>query len=218
VRCRVWLDAPTTRALLQDVPAAHQVQINDILITALAWAFKGWTGSPRLLMEMEGHGREALFDDVDLTRTVGWLASLFPIVVDVGGAASPAAALGSVKVQLDRIPQRGIGYGLLRYLSGDEHTAARLQAQPQAEVRFNYLGQFDQVLADDASLSPAREFGGPVRSPRGHRRYLLEIDGNVVGGQLQMGWTYSRDLHRDATIERVAGAFIEALRALVASS
>jgi non-ribosomal peptide synthase protein (TIGR01720 family) len=214
---RVWLDAESTQALLKVVPVAYQTQINDILQTALAWACKDWTGSPKLLMEMEGHGREALFDDLDPSRTAGWLASLFPIVLDLGAATTPVAALGAVKAQLSRLPQRGIGYGLLRYLSGDEMIAAQLRALPQAEVRFNYLGQFDQVLADDAPLTPAREFGGPVRSPRGNRRYLLEIDGNVVGGQLQVGWTYSRDLHHDATIERVSDAFVAALRALIAS-
>ena len=213
---RVWLDGEATRALLQVVPAAYQVRINDLLLTALAWAFRAWTGSSTLLMEMEGHGREALFDEVDLSRTAGWLASLFPIMLDVGGAATPVEALGLVKSQLARLPRRGIGYGLLRYLSGDESIAARLRSLPQAEVRFNYLGQFDQVLADDAPFVPAREFGGAVRSPRGNRRYLLEIDGNVVGGQLQVGWTYSRELHHDATIARVSDDFVDALRALIA--
>ncbi|HEX6292475.1 MAG TPA: MupA/Atu3671 family FMN-dependent luciferase-like monooxygenase [Herpetosiphonaceae bacterium] len=213
---RTWFDGDATRALLQVVPATYQVQINDILMTALAWAFKEWTGSPTLLTEMEGHGREALFEDLDPSRTVGWLASLFPIVLDLGAATTPVAALHAVKAQLSSIPQRGIGYGLLRYL-GDETIARRLCALPQAEVRFNYLGQFDQVLADDAPFGPAREWVGFVRSPHGNRRYLLEIDGSIVGGRLQLGWTYSRELHHDATIARLSAYFADALLALVAS-
>jgi len=214
---QVTLGVEETRALLQVVPAAYQVQINDILLTALAYALARWTRSPALLIEMEGHGREALFDDLDLSRTVGWLASLFPVLLDVGSAQTPAALVPLVKAQLSQLPRRGIGYGLLRYLSGDPEIAARLRALPQADVRFNYMGQFDHVLAGDALLMPAREFGGPTRSPRGGRRYLLEIDGRVVGGQLELGWTYSTDIHRDDTIASVSQDFVEALRSLIAS-
>jgi natural product biosynthesis luciferase-like monooxygenase protein/non-ribosomal peptide synthase protein (TIGR01720 family) len=212
---RIWVDKQVTRTLVQQAPAAYQVQINDILMTALAWACRAWTGSPTLLTEMEGHGREALFEDLDPSRTVGWLASQFPLLLDVGAATTPIEALPMVKAQLRQIPRRGIGYGLLRYL-GDERIVAQLRALPQAEIRFNYLGQFDQVLADDAPFGPSNDWVGRVRSPRGARRYLIEIDGSIVAGQFQLGWTYSRDLHHDATIARLIGYFVAALEALAA--
>src|SRR5207253_1747950 len=113
-----------------------------------------------------------------------------------------------------RVPNRGIGYGILRYLCADADVAARLRALPQAEVMFNYLGQVDQTLPASSPLRPAQESSGPNRSPRGVRRYLLEINGIVAGGRLQLTWTYGEQVHRHATVERLAEGHAAALRAL----
>ena len=115
----VSLSAEETRALLQEVPEAYHTQINDVLLTALVQAFSRWTGARSLLVDLEGHGREEIFEDVDLSRTVGWFTTIFPVLLESGGGFHPGNALKSVKEQLRRIPNRGIGYGLLRYLSRD---------------------------------------------------------------------------------------------------
>jgi non-ribosomal peptide synthase protein (TIGR01720 family) len=129
--------------------------------------------------------------------------------------ATPGEALKAVKEQLRRIPNRGVGYGLLRYLQSDA-TATQLQAQPQAEVIFNYLGQIDQVWSSDALFAPAPESSGAAHSPHGQRSYLLEINALVVGGQLRLDWTYSRNRHQQHTIEPLAQSFVKAMRALIA--
>jgi hypothetical protein len=162
----VSLTAEETQALLHEVPTAYRTQINDLLLTALAQSFSQWTESRTLLVDLEGHGREAIFDDVDLSRTVGWFTTIFPALLNLE-AWEPGEALKSIKEQLRAIPNRGVGYGLLRYLSGDEEIAARLRQSPQAEVSFNYLGQFDQLLPEGALFGPATESVGPARSPRG---------------------------------------------------
>jgi non-ribosomal peptide synthase protein (TIGR01720 family) len=120
-----------------------------------------------------------------------------------------------LKEQLRAIPNRGLGYGMLRYLCGDPAVAAQLRGLPQAEVSFNYLGQFDQVLPDGSPFGPARESRGPVHSPRGTRRYVLEVTGSIAGRQLQLVWTYSAHLHHRATIARLAQAYLAALQALI---
>ncbi len=74
-----------TEALLKEVPAAYRTRIDDVLLTALGRALCSWSGHERILIDVEGHGREALFDDVDLSRTVGWFTSLYPVVVDARG-------------------------------------------------------------------------------------------------------------------------------------
>src|SRR6185369_7173703 len=131
------LDEETTRALLQDVPAAYHTQINDALLTALAQAFAGWTREPRLLLDLEGHGREEV-DGADLSRTVGWLTAIYPVVLELERRDRPPGdALKSIKEQLRAVPRKGLGYGLLRYL-GDEATAAALAALPAPQVAFNY--------------------------------------------------------------------------------
>ena len=212
----IALTLDETNALLRDVPSIYQTQINDVLLTALVEAFSEWTGEPSLLLDLEGHGREALSQGIDVSRTVGWFTSIFPVRLSIPPAATPGDALKSVKEQLRRIPNRGIGYGLLRYLSTDSAITRRLQSQPQPQVGFNYLGQLSVAPSPAAPVALASESSGPARDPRQTRRYLLEINGSVLEGRLQLAWTFSENIHRRSTIERVAGQFLTALRSLIA--
>src|SRR5262249_12293204 len=115
----VSLSVEETQALLQQVPEAYRTQINDVLLTAVAQAFAEWTGARTLLVNLEGHGREEILENTDLSRTVGWFTTIFPVLLDLAGTSHPGEALKTIKEQLRRIPNRGIGYGLLRYLRED---------------------------------------------------------------------------------------------------
>ena len=212
----VGLSEKETQALLQEVPVAYGTEINEILLTALVEAFAQWTGRRALLVDLEGHGREDLFEEVDLSRTVGWFTTTYPVWLDLERTRGPGEALKAVKEQLRAVPRRGIGYGLLRYLSEDGDVVKRLRASSPARVSFNYLGQFDQVLGEASLFGPALESPGPSRSLRERRPHLLSINGGVVEGQLQMEWTYSKAVHRREMVEQVAEDFIEALRAIIA--
>jgi amino acid adenylation domain-containing protein/non-ribosomal peptide synthase protein (TIGR01720 family) len=213
----VSLSAGETQALLQEVPKSQRTQINDALLTALTLSYSRWSeGRHALLIDLEGHGREELFGDVDLSRTVGWFTSLYPVLLDLREAATPVEALKRVKEQLRGVPNRGLGYGLLRYVSGDAELAARLRSMPQAEVSFNYLGQLDQVLPEETPWVPAAESAGPPHSPRGRRFHWLDIVGRVAGGCLRMDFVYSEARHRRESVERLASEFAAALRDLIA--
>ncbi|HEY0602843.1 MAG TPA: amino acid adenylation domain-containing protein, partial [Herpetosiphonaceae bacterium] len=205
-----------TRALLQEVPAVYQTQINDVLLTALVQAFGRWTGTAALLIELEGHGREELFEDADLTRTVGWFTTLYPVLLDLRRVIGQGEALKAIKEQLRQVPNRGIGYGLLRYLHRDQSINDQLGSLPAAEINFNYHGQVDQTAPSGGLFDLAREPRGSSQSLRGMRRHLLEINGMVAEGQLRLTWTYSTALHRRATIERLSQGYQAALRALIA--
>ncbi|HEY9810223.1 MAG TPA: amino acid adenylation domain-containing protein [Halomicronema sp.] len=209
----VALSAEETKALLQEVPAAYRTQINDVLLTALAQVFGRWTGSNSFLLDLEGHGREDIFEDVNLSRTIGWFTTVFPVVINLEKPADLGTALKSVKEQLRSLPNRGIGFGLLKYLSGE--LGKKLDNLLQSEVCFNYLGQFDQLLPESSLLKLSSEPSGPIRSPQGNRRYLIEINGFIAGGKLQIDWTYSENIHRQETIENLALEFIEALRLII---
>ncbi len=211
----VSLSIEETQALLQEVPAAYHTEINDALLTALAQTIGRWTGGSSLLVNLEGHGREDIIEDVDLSRTVGWFTTLIPVRLDLAGAHGPGGALTTVKEQLRRIPMRGFGYGLLRYLNQDEEITRRLENLPQAELCFNYLGQVDRALPGESPFELAPESRGPDRSLRGKRCHLLEIDGGIAGGQLQLEWSYSQNLHQRATIEKLARDFIVALQEII---
>ncbi len=208
----VSLNVEKTEMLLKQVPKAYQTEINDVLLTALAQAVTQWTGTSTLLVDLEGHGREAIFEDVDLSRTVGWFTTIFPVSLNLEETSNIGEMLKSVKEQLRCIPKRGIGYSILRYLRKDTKT---LQALPQAELNFNYLGQFDQMLSSTSPFELTNEDYGRRRSLKGKRRYLLEITGSIVEGKLQLSWVYSKNIHRQTTIELLAHGFMDALENLI---
>ena len=212
----VYLSVEQTRALLQDVPGAYNTQINDVLLTALVQTFTRWTSFYSLLIDLEGHGREDLFEDVDLSRTVGWFTSIFPVLLKLEDRNDPGEVLKSVKEQLRRIPNRGIGYGIWRYLSPDESDRDQLQAFPKAEVSFNYLGQFDQTQLATLGWKYAQESSGSIHSPKGQRRHLLTVNGLVVEGRLKIEWQYSEHFHSWTTVENLANEYIEALETIIA--
>ena len=219
------LSVEETEALLREAPAAYHTQVNDLLLTALVLAFAQWTGSDSLLLDLEGHGREELVEEIDLSRTVGWLTAIFPVHLQLESASGldqmDQSNLGhvikSVKEQLRQIPNRGIGYGILRYLKAEPELAHR------AEIVFNYFGQFtdsatqsaDDQTADSLILGTEPESIGPFYSPRQTRSHLIEINGAVSGNQLQVDWTYSQQIHQAATIQRLANRFVAALRTLI---
>ncbi|HYT32609.1 MAG TPA: condensation domain-containing protein, partial [Thermoanaerobaculia bacterium] len=101
-----------TSALLQEVPSVYRSQINDALLAALVEAFARWTGSPSLLIDLEGHGREEIVSGIDLSRTVGWFTTRFPVLLELTKSARSGESLIAVKEQLRAIPRRGIGYGI----------------------------------------------------------------------------------------------------------
>jgi amino acid adenylation domain-containing protein/non-ribosomal peptide synthase protein (TIGR01720 family) len=216
------LGVEETRVLLQEVPSVYRSQINEVLLTALALAMSRWTGQRRVRIDLEGHGREELFRGVDVSRTVGWFTSIFPVWLEVEpGEGTVEGALRGIKEQLRRIPQRGIGFGVLRYLGRGE-VRRQLERIEAAAISFNYLGQLGRMgegaEGDQGLEEEGGELAGPMRSGRMGRPYELEINGSVWGGRLRMYWTYSPSLHRQSTIERVAGAFMENLRVLTAES
>jgi len=211
------LSEEETRALLQDVPGVYNTQINDVLLTALARVLGEWSGSESVLVELEGHGREEIFEDVDLSRTVGWFTSTYPALLEIGKGQKwePGKALSRIKEQLRAVPNRGLGYGVLRHLSNDDQIRRRLEEVPPAEIIFNYLGQIDQVLRQSALLLPAQEGSGIPVAAENRRPYLLDVNAMVVQDRLHMSWNYSEELHRPETIERIANQYVECLRELI---
>jgi amino acid adenylation domain-containing protein/non-ribosomal peptide synthase protein (TIGR01720 family) len=208
------LDAAETRLLLQEVPSAYRARINDVLLTALAQACASWTGQSRLLVELEGHGREDLFEGVDLSRTVGWFTSITPVLLEVPPSGSQGDALRAVRDGLRQLPGRGLGHGLLRYL-GREEVARKLESLPKAQVAFNYLGQLDGAANGSPLFVLARESAGPERAPGAERRHLLEVGAVVLDGQLRLSFAYSHALHAETTLQGLANAFLASLRALI---
>ncbi len=203
------LSAPETQLLLQVVPAVYHTQINDVLLTALLQAWADCTGNRSLLVELEGHGREELFSDLDISRTVGWFTTIFPVCLSLSDEDDLGRQLTTVKEQLRQIPQRGIGYGILRYLSPQKH----LLPTYTADISFNYLGQFEQTLDSEGNWALANESGGAEQHSEQLCSYSLAVSSLVVDEQLQLSWSY--DATEVVDVEQLSTQFMICLRGLI---
>ncbi|MGH3613894.1 MAG: amino acid adenylation domain-containing protein, partial [Pseudonocardia sp.] len=224
----VLLDVEDTESLLRSAPAAYRTRINDVLLSALAWALCRWTGESRVSIDLEGHGREEILDGVDMSRTVGWFSTMFPVALSVpDGAAEPQwrDLIRSVRRQLRAVPNNGFGFGALRYLGSSTARQRLAVAGPGPQIGFNYLGQWAPVRGpatqDPAAHDSERGFYRAVHGPLGQAHdpadpgaHLLEVVGAVRNGQLRFSWLYQPDRHHQATVQAVADDFAEALRGI----
>ncbi|MFE9680916.1 amino acid adenylation domain-containing protein [Streptomyces sp. NPDC006285] len=210
------LDRAHTEALLRTVPGTYRTQVNDVLLSALAVVTARWTGGPEVSLTLEGHGREEVLPgaDTDLSATVGWFTSLFPVVLRLPGTPDWGQVIKSVKEQLRAVPNRGVGYGALRRLGPADTRRALAAAEPP--VSFNYLGRFDTDTAPGGLFhrSPGR-IGLFRDGPRGDRERLLDVTAAVIDGVLEFTWSYCADLHRERTVRELADGVLSALEEIV---
>src|SRR5690606_12580092 len=202
------LDAATTQALLSRAHRAWRTRPDDLLLTALARTLCAWTGDTRLRVELEGHGREALDGDTDLSRTVGWFTALYPVMLTLP-AGDALMQLRAVKEQLRAVPDKGLGFGVLKYLDG------ALRDGAAAQITFNYLGQFDQTAQQAALWREAPEPAGQARAPDSQRRSDFDLSAQVSGGRLHLSWAYSRARFDAAIIDELLSTFCATLTELV---
>jgi amino acid adenylation domain-containing protein/non-ribosomal peptide synthase protein (TIGR01720 family) len=212
----VMLEQEQTDALLHQVPEAYHTQIQEVLLTSLGQVLTEWKGSRAVRVNVEGHGREEIAEGLELERTVGWFTTWYPVRLEVIPEEYPGEALRRTKEQVRRIPRHGIGYGLLQYLYKDDILRKQVTAAGNAEMSFNYLGQFDQIWRGTGPLAIASESTGAWRCPQSQRTAVLEVNGLVTKGRLRLDWTYSNKLHRRETIEQLAATFLMQLKKLIA--
>lgn len=211
----ITLSVEETKILQDEVTASHRLTMDNILLTALTQTITKWARTSSLLVDLEGNSREVIFDDVDLSRTVGWFTSIAPILLEIGDVSEPMEALKLVKEELRNFPKQGLGYGVLKYLNNDMVVRERLRSLQPAEVIFLYLGNLEQTLPQSSLFKLSQKSSGSSRSLRGQRSHLLEVNALVVQDQLKIDWTYSRNVHRKATIEQLANDFLTALRSII---
>ena len=205
------LEEAMTNRLLTQCHKAYQTEINDVLLTALSMALSQVFGLEKISIKLEGHGRENIGKDVDVTRTIGWFTTVYPVVFDMRHRNDQVRQLVEVKESLHRVPNKGIGYGVLRYLGG-----APFKLAP--DVTFNYLGDFGSGIGN-ASGADLFDYSGDYRgmeqSAERLRDTLLDVSSMVVGGRLQMSVTYSNRQYAAATIERIITACRSQLEKLI---
>ncbi|TAL50298.1 MAG: amino acid adenylation domain-containing protein, partial [Methylovulum sp.] len=210
----VALTTAETEALLQQVPAVYRTRINDILLAALSQSLADWSGNDTVTIDLESHGREALFDDIDLSRTVGWFSSVYPVLLTLPPDRAPGKLIKSVKEQLRQVPDNGIAYGLLRYL-GDGKIGAALKQQPAAQLIFNYLGRLDSALPADSPYQLADEACAANSDAANRRGHEIDVIAKIQHGVLQVSFNYSALRFHGKTIEIFGNAFLRNLQNLV---
>jgi non-ribosomal peptide synthase protein (TIGR01720 family) len=204
-----------TDFLLRKAPALAHVGAQEILLTALSNALIAWTGGG-ILIDVEDHGREeSLADGLDLSRTVGWFTNIHPVLFTRDDRRDLALQSQELGARLRSLPQRGIGYGLLRYLTPQFDGVEPETEWPAAEVSFNYHGRVDTVLDLGGRFAPAPESAGAWRDAGGLRKYLLDINAAVQNDRLRMRWSYSSNVHSPDTIERLSEQFLQTLDRLI---
>ncbi|MEU5210173.1 amino acid adenylation domain-containing protein [Streptomyces sp. NPDC020742] len=232
-RLRLVLPTAQTTALLTEVAPAFHAEINDVLLTGLALAVADWRrrtaaadGSPDTLIELEGHGREQVVEHTDLSRTVGWFTSAFPVRLAPGeldwdevwaGGDAVGAAFKRIKEQLRAIPDHGIGYGQLRYLN--PQTNALLARHPRPQIGFNYMGRFGAAGAADWSLAGSGAAVGTAAAPDMPLPHVLEVtpvtEDRPDGPHLVADWLWAGEILSDQDAQDIARTWFRALELLV---
>ncbi|MFI7663689.1 amino acid adenylation domain-containing protein [Nocardia sp. NPDC049526] len=230
----VTLPTSVTRAVLTTLPQVFRGSVDDALIGGLALALTRWRQRhgdhvTETLLTLESHGRhDTVLPGADLTRTVGWFTTAYPVRLDLSGididdafaaGAAAAAVIKSVKEQLREVPDRGIGYGLLRYLSAD--TAPILRALPAPQVSFNYLGRLDTVpeaLRDSGWLPADGATGGGNQNPEAAAAAVLGVNAVTTdtsdGPALTAAWDYPSGVLTCAEVTDIAELWCDAVTAL----
>jgi non-ribosomal peptide synthase protein (TIGR01720 family) len=197
------LDEETTGYILRDAHKAYGTEVNDLLITALMQILCKWTDSKIIAFTLEGHGREDVLGDIDISRTIGWFTTMYPVVLDCPESADLGVRVKYVKECLHTIPSRGFNFGVLKYLTGRDWPV-------NMGISFNYLGQlaasglggvFDLARADVP-------FTVDGRNPRAN---LIDIICAVKGSQLNINMVFSTNKHTKETIMGLAEKYREEL-------
>ncbi|MBL1118510.1 amino acid adenylation domain-containing protein [Streptomyces sp. 110] len=230
---RLTLSPERTEPLLTRVPAAFHGGVNDVLLTALGLAVADWrrrrghADATELLVDLEGHGREDIVEGADLSRTVGWFTSLYPVRLEPGvedwadlwgGGREAGQALKRVKEQLRALPDHGIGYGLLRHLNPD--TARELATLPTPQIGFNYLGRLASGTDTDWAVAPEAEGLGGGADDAMPLPHALEINALTEdgpgGARLGAVWSWPDGLLSEDDVRDLAETWFRALDALAA--
>jgi len=198
-----------TDNLLKDTNKAYNTEINDILLASLGLAIKEWTGENKVLVNLEGHGREEIMPNMNITRTVGWFTSAYPIVLNCEKSDDVGYYIKVVKDDLRKIPSRGVGYNILKYITPKEYIN-ELEFKLKPQISFNYLGQFDNDINQgvfNISSIPTTD----SISKESERIYDININGMVVNQELCLNFEYNKDEYNRSTIVEFVEKYKESL-------
>jgi non-ribosomal peptide synthase protein (TIGR01720 family) len=208
----IELDAPLSQKILRDIPRHGACSVECLLIAGLAVTWQRERGVTTLALDLEGHGREPISTTIDVSRTVGWFTSIYPVRLVVPDGGELAGALACVADVLDGVPSRGVGYGVLRYLST---RGAELSRQGSRSISFNYLGSFVGPTDELCVLGAPVQLPMVLRSEHSQRPYVLEVAAADVCGRVVIKWEYAPGVMRRDMASALFAGYIAAIGELV---
>jgi iturin family lipopeptide synthetase B len=198
---RLTLNPEQTRQLLKEVNQAYSTEINDILMAALALAVKDWAGIDKVFINLEGHGRQEIMEDMDISRTVGWFTSQYPVLLEMNYHRNLSYIIKHIKETLRQIPNKGIGYGILKYLTPADKKEGFAPRQTPG-ISFNYMGEFGSIsqLHQENMFSLSEMRTGYQFSPDLEQWYAVNINGMIAQSQLVLDFSYNKYQYKPDTI------------------
>ncbi|MGQ3477836.1 amino acid adenylation domain-containing protein, partial [Paenibacillus sp. TY11] len=198
----IQLSKQDTDNLLRHSNQAYNTEINDLLLAALGSALRDWTHHTQILIGLEGHGREDIVPDINVSQTIGWFTTIYPVVIDLPSSCSVQDTVQHVKQTLHQIPKKGIGYGLLKYVT-DLDCKKMMKWKLHPQICFNYLGEFAQSI-DQGVFTISDISQGQMLDPQSERSYSLDITGAVMEGELRFSFIYNKYEYDEETLSEVA--------------
>jgi len=212
----VCLEEEETRLLLNEVNLAYNTEINDILLAALGMAVRDWAGIKKVVVNLEGHGREAIFEELEISRTVGWYTTLFPVVLNMSGAKGLSYRLKEIKGGLRKVPGKGIGYGVLKFLTSQSKKGG-MAFKLEPEIAFNYLGELGRENAADSGPFRLSQLStGTTVSPDMETIHAIYVSGMVNRGKFSLTVTYNNHEYKKSTVEQLADIYRSNLMKIIA--
>ncbi|NOQ24722.1 MAG: AMP-binding protein [Bacteroidales bacterium] len=208
------LDEKTTTQLITQTNQAYGTEINDILLCGLGSSIRKTFGNEKVLVYLEGHGREDIFPDIDVSRTIGWFTSAYPVLLDVRQIDNLSLQLRQVKESLRQVPQKGIGYGILKYLTPEE-LKEDMQFDDKMGVEFNYLGQFDSDVAQMTKFRMADESSGDSVSLNRTTNSDFSVICILAGGKLSISLNYKKKYYTEEFVLSLLNNYQKSLEDII---
>ncbi|QQP77975.1 amino acid adenylation domain-containing protein [Bacillus sp. TK-2] len=206
----ITLDKELTTSLLRNTNRAYNTEINDILLTALAVGTRELTGKYKLKVNMEGHGREDVIENFEINRTVGWFTTMYPVLLDIGNENELSTNIKTVKETLRKIPNKGIGYGVLKHLAKDKG----FMNEEKAPISFNYLGELDQDI-NRREFSASKWSIGETVGKKINRNTSIEMNSMVLNGELVIHTTFNKLEYSEKMIKDLNQKYKESLEMII---
>lgn len=203
----VQMDEDFTERLLTKAITSYNTEPKDLLITSLLRTIKAYTGSEDIVIELEGHGRNEMLEDIDITRTVGWFTCLYPFYIKLLGN-DLSDQIKAVKESIREIPNEGVGFGMLKYMSES------IRESLNKYVRFNFLGDFTVGQVNN-TVKLLDEHVGSDHDKHNSLTYLIEINSFIINGKLNVSLSYSSNIFSENTLNKFMNDYVMNMEAII---